>query len=265
MLAMGSRTVRLAAVAVLTGGILPLLAGPPQRPARVRIGEPFPDLSDVNHFTRKPIRLSDFRGKVVLLDFWASWCGPCRRELPNVQRAFRKYHDFGFEIIGISLDSDRGRFERFVKSNDMPWYHIFDGKGWNARLAVRFGVRAIPATFLIGRDGRLVAAGLRGPALEHAIWRALGQQGAVPGNGPTVSPTDLPKPATRPAPPPAAMRPSDMERAQRWFRIAEGMRVNQNYGIARKYYQRIIATYPDSEYARKAREALKRLPSPSGP
>jgi outer membrane lipoprotein-sorting protein/peroxiredoxin len=126
----------------------------------------------------KPITLDQFKGKVLLLDFWATWCGPCVGELPNVIAAYGKYHSKGFEVVGISLDQENARpkLEAFIKDHNMPWQQIYDGKYWEAGNAVAYGVRAIPFTLLIGRDGKIAAVGARGPALAPAIEAALGKQ-----------------------------------------------------------------------------------------
>ncbi len=123
----------------------------------------------------KAIDLAEYKGKVVLLDFWATWCGPCVAELPNVVAAYEKYHDKGFEIVGISLDQDRAAFDTFVADNKMTWRHQFDGKGWENECAAAYGVRSIPATYLIGQDGKVVAIGLRGEQLEQRLEKLLGK------------------------------------------------------------------------------------------
>ena len=123
----------------------------------------------------KTVSLSEYKGKVLMLDFWATWCGPCVAELPNVQEAYKKYHDQGFEIVGISLDraEDRSKLESFIHEKGMPWRQIYDGKYWKSANAVRYGVQAIPFTLLIGKTGKIVAVGARGEALAPAIEAAL--------------------------------------------------------------------------------------------
>ncbi|MCB1203453.1 MAG: TlpA family protein disulfide reductase [Verrucomicrobiae bacterium] len=122
------------------------------------------------------IDLSKMSDKVVLVDFWATWCGPCVAEMPNVIAAYEKYKDKGFEVIGISLDEDKGAVEKFVSDRGVTWPQYFDGKGWENELAQRFGIGSIPATFLVGKGGKIVASNLRGPALEEAIEKALGSE-----------------------------------------------------------------------------------------
>ncbi len=136
----------------------------------VSVGQPFSDLEGVDLLTGENIALKQFRGKVVLIDFWATWCAPCVVEIPNVKMLYDKYHDQGFEIISISLDRSQVDCERFVKREKMNWHHIFDGGG---RLAARYGVRAIPAMYLVGKDGKVVSDNVRGRRLEPAIKEAL--------------------------------------------------------------------------------------------
>jgi thiol-disulfide isomerase/thioredoxin len=100
--------------------------------------------------------LQKYHGKVVLIDFWATWCGPCVEGLPEVIELHKKYHDRGFEIVGISFDTDKEALNQFVQTRDMPWVQFFDGKGWENQYGKQYGIHAIPAMWLIGRDGRIV-------------------------------------------------------------------------------------------------------------
>ena len=137
-------------------------------------GAAFPDFSE-SDLDGKPISAASRKGKVLLVDFWATWCPPCRAELPNVIRTYGKYHDKGFEIIGISLDSERDTLDTFLKKQDgMTWPQYFDGKGWGNKLAAKYGVQSIPFTILIGSDGKIIDTDLRGEDLENAVAKALG-------------------------------------------------------------------------------------------
>ncbi len=120
----------------------------------------------------KNVDLAEMKGKVVLIDFWATWCGPCVAELPNVIAAYNKLHEKGFEIVGISLDGDKGRLTNFIKEKNMPWPQYFDGKGWDNEIATRYGIRSIPAMWLVGKDGKLVSTNVRGQ-LEAMVEKEL--------------------------------------------------------------------------------------------
>lgn len=123
----------------------------------------------------------DFKGKVVLLDFWATWCGPCKVELPNVIAAYQQYHSQGLEILGISLDREgaKARLEAFRKDNNMPWPQIYDGKFWKAALVAQYGVHGIPMPLLVDGDSGIILAEAyeaRGPKLAPAIKKALAEK-----------------------------------------------------------------------------------------
>jgi thiol-disulfide isomerase/thioredoxin len=142
----------------------------------VGAGKPFPDFSE-RDLDGKPISVGALKGKVVMVDFWATWCGPCRGELPNVIATYKKHHAEGFEIIGVSLDEDRSALDKFLKETDgMTWPQFFDGKGWGNKLANKYLVHSIPFAVLVGPDGKIIGTRLRGEALEAAVTAALAKK-----------------------------------------------------------------------------------------
>lgn len=122
------------------------------------------------------LALSSLRGKVVLIDFWASWCGPCRRENPNVRKLYRRFHYKGFEILGVSLDNDGNRWKGAIQADSLTWPHVSDLRGWQSSAAQLYQVSSIPQTYLIDKDGRIMAKGLRGPELEMVLAKIFADQ-----------------------------------------------------------------------------------------
>ena len=118
------------------------------------------------------VDLAKMKGKVVLIDFWATWCGPCVKEIPSVKKTYDDLHKQGFEIIGISMDSDKKKLEDFLAKNDMPWPQFFDGKGWKTSLAVEHGISSIPAMWLVDKKGNLVDQNARA-GLEEKVKKYL--------------------------------------------------------------------------------------------
>jgi thiol-disulfide isomerase/thioredoxin len=122
---------------------------------------------------------NDFHGKVVLIDFWASWCPDCIRELPSVQKIYAKYKDKGFAILGISLDKDENALANFVARKLIPWPQFFDGKGWDNEISTRFGISSIPAMWLIDQDGRVVTTDFLISELDGKVADLLSRSNAI--------------------------------------------------------------------------------------
>jgi thiol-disulfide isomerase/thioredoxin len=148
------------------------VAPEPQVPEGLEVGMKFPGFSEKDSNGR-PLSVAAYKGKVVLIDFWATWCGPCKAELPNVLAVYRKYHAQGFEIIGVSLDENRNSLANFTQAQGMVWPQYFDGQGWENKVAVKYGVHSIPMTYLLDRRGIIIGESLRGEKLGDAVAKAL--------------------------------------------------------------------------------------------
>ena len=120
-----------------------------------------------------PLSLSSLRGKIVLIDFWASWCGPCRKENPNVVRVYQKFKDKGFDIIGVSLDKEKSLWVKAIADDQLTWHHVSDLKFWQNEAAVKYGVQSIPCAILIDKEGKIIAKNLRGDELEKKLAELL--------------------------------------------------------------------------------------------
>lgn len=137
-------------------------------------GTKFTDL-EMFDMNGKASKLSDYvgKGKYILVDFWASWCGPCRASMPALKKVYDQYKDKGFDIVGVSFDSDKAAWTGAVKKLDLPWHHISDLKGWECAAGSIYGINAIPATLLIGPDGTIVASGLHADDLANKLAEVI--------------------------------------------------------------------------------------------
>ena len=141
---------------------------------RIQILESTKMGSEAPNFTQesiegKQIELADYKGKYVLVDFWASWCGPCRKENPNIVKAYNKYHNSGFEVLGISLDDDRTNWQRAIDKDKLTWTHVSDLKGWRNEVAMLYGVNSIPHSILVDPDGIIMGNNLIGEELQEKL------------------------------------------------------------------------------------------------
>ena len=142
---------------------------------RLAIGYPAPEIT-LEDTAGNLFSLSSLRGKVVLIDFWASWCKPCREENPNMVRLHRTYGKYGFDILGVSLDQHKANWLRAIQMDALTWNHVSDLKGWQSAAGALYGVQGIPFTVLVDKNGNIIAKGLRGQALEQKLKEVLLQQ-----------------------------------------------------------------------------------------
>ena len=141
---------------------------------KTAVGQKYIDFA-MNDPKGNEVKLSDFIGKnkYTLVDFWASWCGPCKKEMPNVVAAYKEYNKKGFGIVGVSLDNDGDKWKEAIKTWGMTWPQMSDLKGWNCEGAAIYGVRSIPATVLIDQEGNIIARNLRGKAIKEKLSELL--------------------------------------------------------------------------------------------
>ena len=142
---------------------------------KLALGYPAPEIT-LQDTAGNLFSLSSLRGKVVLIDFWASWCRPCRMENPNMVKLYQNYKQYGFDILGVSLDQSKGNWISAIEKDELPWNHISDLKGWQSAAGAAYGVRSIPFTVLVDKKGNIIAKGLRGQVLEEKIREVLLQQ-----------------------------------------------------------------------------------------
>lgn len=139
---------------------------------RVAVGMPAPEFTQ-NDSLGKPVSLSSFRGKFLLIDFWAAWCPPCRAENPNLVNAYQKYKNRGFEVLGVSLDNSRDRWMKAVKDDGLGWTQVSDLKYWSNEVAALYGISSIPSNLLLDPDGVIIKKNLRGEDLHSALEELL--------------------------------------------------------------------------------------------
>jgi peroxiredoxin len=141
----------------------------------VAVGETVTDFT-LNDPSGNPVALSSFRGKILLIDFWASWCGPCRRENPNVVKLYNDFNDKGFEILGVSFDEDFNRWVGAIEDDQLTWPHVSDLQGWGSAAGKLYGINSIPATVLVDREGTIIAKNLRGEELRKKLEELYAQE-----------------------------------------------------------------------------------------
>ena len=138
----------------------------------VAVGKMAPDFTQ-NDPEGNPVSLASLRGNYLLIDFWASWCGPCRRENPNIVAAYSKYHEKGFDILGVSLDNSKERWLQAIEADRLTWNHVSDLKYWSNEAAAIYGISSIPSSLLLDREGKIIAKNLKGKDLHSELEKLL--------------------------------------------------------------------------------------------
>ncbi|PRD48698.1 TlpA disulfide reductase family protein [Sphingobacterium haloxyli] len=139
---------------------------------RLAVGQPAPEIKSFTPNNRT-VKLSDFRGKYVLVDFWASWCAPCRQENPNIVKQYHAFKDKGFTVLGVSLDNNPGSWMRAIEADQLEWTQVSDLQAWSSDLVINYRIKAIPTSYLIDPAGKILAKNLRGKELETFLQQTL--------------------------------------------------------------------------------------------
>ena len=139
---------------------------------RLAVGQPAPQIESFTP-NNKVVKLSDFRGQYVLVDFWASWCAPCRQENPNIVKQYHRFKDKGFTVLGVSLDNNPGSWMRAIEADQLIWTQVSDLQAWSSDLIVDYRISAIPTSYLLDPDGKILAKNLRGKELEDFLQKTL--------------------------------------------------------------------------------------------
>ncbi len=141
---------------------------------KAQIGSEMLDIT-LNNPKGEPIKLFEQLGEITLVDFWASWCRPCRGENPNIVKAYEKYKSKGFTVVGVSLDEDAELWKRAIKQDNLTWTHMSDLKLWNSAVVAQYNISSVPASFLVDKNGKILAKNLRGAALDLKLMQLLGE------------------------------------------------------------------------------------------
>jgi len=139
---------------------------------KLAVGQPAPDFESYTP-NNKAVRLADFKGKYTLIDFWASWCAPCRQENPNIVKQYHAFKDKGFTVLGVSLDNNPGSWMRAIESDKLEWTQVSDLQAWSSDLVTTYRITAIPTSYLVDPEGKIVAKNLRGKELEDFLQKTL--------------------------------------------------------------------------------------------
>jgi len=141
----------------------------------IKDGGPFPDFAETNILTGAPLSVGGYKGRVVLVDFWATWCPLCRTDMPTVVATYDKYHAQGLEVIGVCMDVDKDTMLAYTQTNHIVWPQYFDGLRWQNKLAVKYAIEELPANILISTNGTILARNVTAENLDQAVTKALGK------------------------------------------------------------------------------------------